>query len=215
MDIESRNEMALGWAEMRFQRDDIMGAKEVLDNYVEMDGENVFSYLIKGVLAFSERDTLSAYEHFKDAYELDPTSEVAINSNIGFAQLVGDYDHVMHVYQTADWSVVNAGQMVSTFNQIALQYNRMEEHDSAMVVIQRAIAVDTLRSTPYTTLAETLYFQGHVDSFYYYTEKALQLGFNTQFYDYDEAPYDYFENQLEFQRLLKKYRKEGNELLSD
>ena len=91
-------------------------------------------------------------------------------------------------------------------------FNYQEEHDSAMVLINKVIEIDTMVGYPYTTLAETYFFKGQPDSCYYYLDKGLALGFNPVNIDYTMAPYDYLKDQLQFQRLLARYEKVDQQL---
>lgn len=209
---EAQSMAAITWAEMVFQEGDFETATKILDDYYSMPGENVFSYLIKGVTAFAEQDTTRALNFFKEAFDLDPGSEVAINSNIGFAGMLNKDDHVISIYRKAHWEKVKRYQRMSSLNQVAMIFNYQEEHDSAMALINKVIAIDTMVGYPYTTLAETYFFKGQPDSCYYYLDKGLALGFNPVNIDYTMAPYDYLKDQLQFQRLLARYEKVDQQL---
>lgn len=211
-DTEARSMAAISWAEMKFQRGEFQAARKVLDDYYTIAGENVFSYLIKGVAAFTDQDTTRALGHFMEAFELDPTSQSAINANVDFAFMLNKHDHVLKVYRKAKWDKLEASQRMNPWNRIAMLFNAREQHDSAMVLINKVIAIDTTVSYPYTTLAETHFFQGQKDSCYHYLEKSLALGFNPANFDYTMPPYDYLKDQLQFQQLLAKYQPKEEQL---
>ncbi|WP_367389785.1 tetratricopeptide repeat protein [Lewinella sp. LCG006] len=211
-DAEARSMAAISWAEMKFQRGEFQAARKVLDDHYTIAGENVFSYLIKGVAAFTDQDTTRALGHFMEALELDPTSQSAINANVDFALMLNKHDHVLKVYRKAKWDKLEASQRMTPWNRIAMLFNAREQHDSAMVLIKKVIAIDTTVSYPYTTLAETHFFQGQKDSCYHYLEKGLALGFNPVNFDYTMPPYDYLKDQLQFQQLLAKYQTKEEEL---
>lgn len=211
-DVELRSEVASNWVEMKLQRDDVPGAKYILDNYIVADGENVFAYLVKAIMSFAEGDTLLAMDNMEYAFELDPADNAAINANIGFSLMLKNYEHAFRIYREAEWTNIAPPVKANTFNQIAMAYNERSYHDTAMLVARRTIAIDTGYSYPYTTLAETHFFQGENDSCYIYLEKALKKGFNPNHFDLSDAPYNYLKDQLKFQQLLEKYKRGDSNL---
>lgn len=209
---EAQSSAAINWAEMKFQRGEFQAARKILDDYYKIAGENVFSYLIKGVTAFVDQDTTKALDHFMDAFEIDPGNQSAISANIDFASMLNKDDHVINVYRKAKWENLNPHQRISGLNRVAMLFNAHEQHDSAMVLIKKVIELDTMISYPYTTLAETYFFQGQRDSCYFYLEKGLALGFDPVNIDYTMPPYDYLKDQLKFQHLLAKYQIKAEQL---
>lgn len=209
---EAQSMSAINWAEMKFQRGEIQTARKILDDYYKIEGENVFSYLIKGVTAFADQDTTKALGHFKEAFEIDPGNQSAINANIDFASMLNKDDHVINVYRKAKWENLQPFQRMNSWNQVAMLFNTREQHDSALVLIKKVIDIDTTVGYPYTTLAETLFFQGQRDSCYFYLEKGLALGFNPANFDYTMPPYDYLKGQLAFQQLIAKYQRKEEQL---
>jgi tetratricopeptide (TPR) repeat protein len=209
---QAQSMAAVNWAEIKFQKGGLQEARKILDDYYRLAGENVFSYLIKGVAAFADQDTTKALGHFMEAFEIDPGNQSAINANIDFATMLNQDEHVIHVYRKAKWGSLNPFQRMGSWNRVAMLFNAREQHDSAMVLIKKVIAIDTLVGYPYTTLAETHFFKGQRDSCYFYLEKGLALGFNPVNFDYSMPPYDYLNDQLQFQRLIAKYQKEREPL---
>lgn len=209
LDSETKADFAANWAEMKFNDDDIPAAKKIIDEYVEVSSENVFSYIIRGMVAFAENDTLLAMEHLSDAFELDPSHQAAINSNIGFNKMLGQHEQIVHYYRQADWSNINDGAKMRNFNQAAMAYNHLGQHDSAFVTVSRAIDINPNMAFLYTTLAETYYYTGARDSCFHYFERALEMGFNPEHFDMDEAPYPYLAEMPEFQVLLRQYTDES------
>lgn len=208
LDPVTRGEFATSWAEMKLSDDNIPEAKRIVDTYVESYSENVFSYLIKGISAFGEQDTVRALALLADAFELDPGDNGAISSNIGFNSMLGEYEAAISFYQRADWTEIGKWNKINNFNQAAMAFNNLALHDSAFVAVHRAISVDQEVAYPYTTLAETYFFTGQRDSCFHYLTLALEMGFNVENFDLEEEPYTYLVELPEFQRLIRKYTDE-------
>lgn len=202
-------DVAANWAEMKFQDDNIPAAKEIIDQYVEITSENVFSYLIRGVAAFAESDTMQALEHLRSAFDIDPGHQGAVGANMGFNLMLKDYEAVVHFYRQANWSDIGDGNRINSWNQAAMAYNSLGRHDSAFVTVHRAIDVNPKMAYPYTTLAETFYYTGQRDSCLHYFEYAFNLGYEIEDFDFENDPYTYLVEWPEFQDLLRKYSDES------
>ena len=208
----TKADVASSWAEMKLQDDNIAEAKRIIDEYVDEYSENVFSYLIRGVATFAEQDTSAALELLENAFELDPGHPGSIGANMGFNLMVKRYDRVVHFFEDADWSEISEGNRMNNYNQAAMAYNFLEQHDSAQAVIQRAIAIDPDQAFPYTTLAETYFFKGARDTCFHYLELALEMGFDPDDFNLDTPPYPQLAQTLEFQRLMDKYQADRGQL---
>lgn len=209
LDPVTKADFAASWAEMKFQEDGIVEAKRIIDKYVEVSSENVFSYIIKGVAALAEKDTVQAMEHLRSAFEIDPGHQGAIGSNMGFNMMLERYDQVVHFYRQADWSRIGEGNRINNWNKAAMAYNHLAQHDSALVTVNKAIALNPNVAYPYTTLAETYFYTGQRDSCFHYFELALDMGFNPENFELDLDPYTYLVEVPEFQALLRRYTNES------
>ena len=93
-----------------------------------------------------------------------------------------------------------------------MAYNNLGMHDSAYVTVQNAIAINPDIAYPYTTLAETYFFQGQRDSCFHFFDLALEMGFDPEDFEVEHDPYPYLLEMPEFQALLRKHTDESQVL---
>ncbi|MEZ4985508.1 MAG: tetratricopeptide repeat protein [Saprospiraceae bacterium] len=210
---DERMILVSNWVEMKLQKNDIAGAKQIMEHYVNGFGENMISYLVKGIMAFTQQDTSNAFRYIKQAYELDPTHVAAIMYNINGGYMIGKYEYVTSLYEQINWDDVPANAVVNAWNKVAMSYNNTGKHEEAYKLILKAIERDTAIAYPYTTLAETYAFKGQMDSFCHYIGVALEKGFGPENFNLSEKPYSWASKELCFEQLIARYgnkRREKN-----
>lgn len=207
---QTRMDVATSWAEMKMQRDDIQGVKEIIDEYISDYGENVISYIVQGVSAFTIQDTTSALNNFRQAFDLAPGDEGAVSACISLTSELGYCEETVDYYRRANFSELNEYNKMGCWNKVAMCFNTLGQYDSAYQLVQNAILIDPKISYPYTTLAETFLFQGKMDSCYFYFDRALALGYDIDDFEFNDPPYDLLKDDFTFQQIMKKYEKEAD-----
>ena len=210
---EDRVGICMNWAETKFNRQDMPGALELIEKYEDEIGESVLSYLVKAYGSVARGDTVMAVQQIGKAFDLDPSHMGAINVAISGAFAVGQYEETINFYRRADFSNHNRYGQQNQYNKVSMAFNMLEQHDSAFVMVHKAIALAPEMGYPYSTLAETYAFQGQLDSCWFYLDKALALGMEPDDFSPDLPPYPMLSTKPEFQALMAKYSEPEEELV--
>lgn len=195
---------------------------EVLKAYrkaYEMNKENSSGAMsLYSAFRFAEEED-SAAKMLDLAIELNPDNGWALRRKHIDAYYNGNYEGTIRIGKEAirAFNVMHKDnndqieykyRKQDVYNLMAMGQYQLKRYDSALVYVQKAIAIDTSSSTPYTTLAETYGFMGDKDKFYYALEKALKKGFSIDRL-LAEPPYKNFVHERRFNQLQKKYQQEG------
>lgn len=205
---EERLTIMLSWSETKLNRDDLEGVKQLMEQYNDDLGESALAYLVKGIAAFSENDTISAMKHLKEGFNIDPSMVYIVQANVFGNYQYGNYRDVIDVFKKIQWDKLSIKQKQRCYNQTAMAYNMLEQYDSAYTTIQQTIEMLPYVGYPYATLGEVFAFQGQMDSCFFYIEKALKMGMTIQFLDKTKPPYNRLWDRVEFQNILKRYETE-------
>ncbi|MEM1215542.1 MAG: hypothetical protein AAGJ82_07655, partial [Bacteroidota bacterium] len=196
------------WAEMRLERGDPLGAKAVLDEYFTDYGENITSYVVRGVTSIMGKDTVEGLNLLSQAIELDPGSNESINPAIYFGHKLRKHRYVADVYYKADMEALWPSNRAQILNTVAMSMNHLAQHDTAFMLARQALTIDTTAIYPYTTLAETYAFTGQLDSCFHFLEFALENDFDLENLDWTIEPYATLKDHPEMQRLIRRFQPE-------
>lgn len=201
----------LSWADAKFMRDSADAALSLVKLAAITNPESAEGYVAKATALLLQKDTAAAYRAALQGLELDPENisalTMVVRAEFGIFK---NYTSVINRVQGLRFNINQYyDQQMMLYNLQAMSYNNIGKHDSAFAVIQRTIALNPEMNLPYTTLAETYAFQGNIEAFYTNLEKALNLGFQTQFLDLTEEPYRRFANTQRFKKLMEKYQLRG------
>ena len=155
-------------------------AAKMLDLAVELNPDNGWALRMKHRNAYNDEDFPRTIDYGKDAIR-------------AFNVMGNGGESMDFQYRKQD-----------IYNLIAMSQYMLKRYDSALIYVNRAIAIDTNIALPYTTLAETYGFMGKKDEFYYAFEKALDKGFSIKRL-VTEPPYKEFAQEKRFKRLEEKY----------
>ena len=95
--------------------------------------------------------------------------------HLGVFLLQGEYRQVIDLYWQQGIGMDDTYARQQLANQAAMAYNYTQRHDSALLLIRTAIGLDEGVPSPYTTLAETFFYLGLLDSCWYYLDRAFAL----------------------------------------
>ena len=204
-DKKERSSIMLSWTETMLNREDLEGAKQLLEKYNSDLGESALSYLVKGMAAFTQNDTAMTLYYLKEGFNIDPSMVYVVNANLHSANYFKNYRDAINMFKKVKWDKFQAMQKQQCYNQVALAYNMLGVYDSAHIIIQQTIEMLPGVGYPYSTLGETFAFEGQMDSCFFYIEKALKMGMSTDFLDKEHPPYDFLWDMIAFQDILKKY----------
>lgn len=202
---KERVNIMLSWAETKLNQDDLVGTKKLLEKYNSDIGESALSYLVKGMVAFTENDTTMALHYLKEGFNIDPSMVYIVQANLFSANTFKNYREAINIFKKITWAKFQLEQKQRCYNQAALAYNMLGVYDSAHIMIQQTIEILPGIGYPYATLGETFAFEGQLDSCFFYIEKAFEKGMTTAFLNKELPPYDFLWDMIEFQDILRKY----------
>lgn len=207
------------WAGMKyFQMQDTVGAMRLMKKTGDEMIEGASKYLAYSAHYFYKNEQDSAQQMAELALEIAPSNLVALNQVVNFYYRSEENERCVK-YSKKRAKVLEANRnvenwsrnMMSTYNVLAMCEYKLEQYDSALVHVNLAIAVDPTQPIPYTTLAETYAYMGDHEKFYDAIEMAVDRG-----YDFEpikeEEPYDRYQNETRFLRLIKKNKQEEPQL---
>lgn len=205
----------LSWAEAKFMQKDAKAALEKAQLASNASGSgNSESYVAKATALLLQKDSTGAYQMVLQALDLDPENLSAIIMAARSEYTIyKDYEQVIRRIEGIQFKPWQVDQKVMMMNMQAMSYNNLGRTDSAFAVIHRAIAIDTLRAYPYSTLAETYAYAGNTEAFYQTLEKAFKLKFKAEYLNLENEPYRRFATAPRFKKMLETYGK--SEVLKD
>lgn len=193
------------WIGAKMDQDSNEAAMKLAQKALETASETAGGYITRGMVYLLQRDTNKAFEAGLRALDLEPDNLIAMKmlSNGLFA--MKKYSEVVAITQGKMPEKQMMGMAMGVFNNTAMAYNFLGQHDSAMAVIRRVIALDTTYGAPYSTLAETYAFMGKKEAFYENLEKALRLGMPIRYIDWETPPYNRFIHESRAKAIRAKY----------
>lgn len=201
------------WADFKLQQKDTAAFEALfskIKNNPNLRGLDYYRVMASYAMYTGRPD--SAAHYIQNALALDP-------DNMGILQQLTNlhYRHTKNFEQVKVYArrLIDLAEEQSEirprhfrqnyYNYMARADYSLEEFDSALIHVQKAIDLDTLSSAPYTTLAETYAFMGEYEAFYQSIEIALDKGFKNLDQHLHEEPYRRFAKEERFLKLLDKY----------
>ena len=210
-DPQRQTAWMLNWAEMKANRGDENGAREVLRKVADRKDDFTIEHAIARLfLAYLERDTPAVVAAANDALMIDPNNGFARQSAMQIFFFHKEYDKMFALARGLQRSPENYGQYQNILNLTAMAFNAVGRHDSAFVYANRSIAENPGEGAPYSTLAETCAFTGDKAGFYLNLERAFQKGMSVAVINPDDRPYNLFWKEPQYQALIEKYRTRNN-----
>lgn len=201
------------WASFKFSvLKDTLAAIAIMERAKENIPESDDFYISRTAYYFYQNEMDSALIMIEKALEINPQNITALDqmshalyqNNKDYAGAKQLMKRKINVIQANPRSVEASNyQLQSAFNFMAMMEYNLEEFDSALVHVQKAIQYDTKIAFPYSTLAEIHGFKGETEAFYQAIEKAVDRGFNFEPY-LDQEPYKRFVKDQKFLQLIGK-----------
>ena len=154
--------------------------QKMLDLAIELDPENGWAWRIKVTQAYAD-------SNFAEVLALGDTAIKAF--------------YEMEKKGTQGGAKYREQEML---NYMAMASYSLQEFDSSLEQINRAIALDPNVGFPYTTKAEAYAYMGELDKFYENLAFSLERGVPLQML-INQKPYSDLKDQPRFQELVKKY----------
>lgn len=193
------------WIGAKMDQDSMEAAIKLAQKAIEKASETSDGYVTRAMAYLLQGDTAKSFEAGMRAIELDPNNAIALKIATRGLYQAKKYREVVAITQGLKLKAWQSNMEADIYNITAMAYNNLGQHDSAFAVIRRAIALDTLYGTPYSTLAETYAFVGNKRDFFSNLEKSFQLGMRFKAVDWTEAPYNRFQKDPKSRMLREKY----------
>ncbi len=187
---------------------DTVGFEEVLE-LAKSSVDNNADYYAAQAGSMLMMNNLDSVEHYIDlALVHDPEHPASLQiAGSFYHNIKRDYNAAEPILRTNIQVMEKLGyersMIVSGYNSLAMNDYYTGQYDSAIVHVDRAIALDPSNAFPWSTKAETYAYMQDTRRFYRYLDSAMVRGFNVALY-LDEEPYNNYAQEAEFKALLNK-----------
>jgi tetratricopeptide (TPR) repeat protein len=163
---------------------DTAGAMKLLDQAQKSVPESAETYMILATMTYLKKDMKKVLSLVNKALEMDPDNYVALQYAMSIEFYIKEYDQttqtgrkILLLGSKDPKSQESIYYRQMAYNYMAMSAYSQSRYDTALVLINKGIAIDTNTASNYTTLAETYMLMKRREDFYRNVSKAVKKGF--------------------------------------